>query len=306
MSTVDLLRTHAPTAPDGLRERVLAQRPARPRVRPVLVLAALLALAVAAAIVYGITDSQPQRKAEVQTATSGAVGVADSSGPSLKAAAPQRIQHTDASITVRVGGDIAAATTRATRIATSLGGYAQSVQYTTPRGVSYLELRVPAQNVKAALAQLAGLGDVVGQQLNVEDLTARLEAQSAQIEQLRRRVAALNAALRNPSLPESERVLLQIKRAEAKRALAQRINARKGTVAAATSAHISLVLTNEKDEVVPVTPSRFDRMLDSALEFLAIEGLVLLFALIVASPFAIGFGLLWIWRRRAAERVLME
>jgi hypothetical protein len=34
--------------------------------------------------------------------------------------------------------------------------------------------------------------------------------------------------------------------------------------------------------------------------------MVVLFALIVASPFLLGFGLLWFWRRRAADRLLME
>src|SRR2546426_508825 len=124
------------------------------------------------------------------------------------------------------------ATTRATRIVTSLGGYAQSVEYRTPQngsGASYLELRVPTQNVKIAIARLAGLGTLVSQELSVTDLQQRFQTQSAQIAQLRRRVAALRAALLDPSLPEAQKVLLQIRLAESKRALAQRLHARKGT-----------------------------------------------------------------------------
>src|SRR5206468_3891672 len=173
----------------------------------------------------------------------------------LKAAAPAspsgRLQHTDASIQVRVRDtdSLAAATTRATRIATSLGGYAQSVDYATPQsggGVSTIELRVPAQNVKAALTRLAALGTLVSQQLSVNDLEQRLQTQSEQIAQLRRRVAALRDALRDTTLPEAQRVLLGIRLAESKRALAQRINSRKGTISAGATARISLVIGTEK------------------------------------------------------------
>jgi hypothetical protein len=184
------------------------------------------------------------------------------------------------------------------------------VQYRTPQNraaVSYIELRIPAQNVKRALAQLGGLGTLVSQQISIEDLTNTLERQSAQIAQLRRRVAALQAALRDPSLPDAQRVLLQIKLAEAKRALAQRQHGRKSTLAAGATSRVSLVLENRKHAAAaPHHRGRLGRMLHSAVGFLAIEGIVLLFALIVASPFAIALTLLWLWRRRAVDRLLME
>ena len=47
-------------------------------------------------------------------------------------------------------------------------------------------------------------------------------------------------------------------------------------------------------------------MLHGAVGFLALEGMIALFALIVASPLVVAFGLLWLWRRRAVERLLME
>jgi hypothetical protein len=225
---------------------------------------------------------------------------------------PNRLAHTDASIRVRVGSadELGVATTRATRIASSLGGYAQSVLYRTPQGgggASFLELRVPAERVKQALAQLAGLGTLVSQQISIQDLTAQLQRQSAQIAELRRRVAALEAALRNPPLPEGQRVLLQLRLAESKRALAERLHGRKGTLAAGATSRISLVLTTQTHAVVvPHHRGRLGRMLHSALGFLAIEGMVALFALIVASPLAVAVGLLWLWRRRAVDRLLME
>jgi Domain of unknown function (DUF4349) len=330
MSTVDLLRAHAPTAPEELQRRVSLLRPAPrrgPRVRPVLVLAAAAAIAVLAAVVHGFSTSAPAPKVASSGAGAtdghayGAVTVPSTAkAPALSgslhvravavpAPAPGRLQHTDASIRVRVD-DVGSATTRATRIATALGGYAQSVRYRTPQNraaVSFIELRIPAQNVKRALAQLGGLGTLVSQQISIEDLTNTLERQSAQIAQLRRRVTALQAALRNPSLPDAQRVLLQIKLAEAKRALAQRLHGRKSTLAAGATSRVSLVLENRKHAAAaPQHRGRLGRMLHSAVGFLAIEGTVLLFALIVASPFAIAVTLLWLWRRRAVDRLLME
>jgi hypothetical protein len=326
MSTVDLLRAHAPSAPESLHRRVLELRPepkhARRRVRPLLVLAVAAAIAVSAALVHGFTTSAPKPNPQTAAAPTFAQGGRAGSGAStgvtvqssaaqkapdraLPAPSPGRLQHTDASIRIRVD-DLGAQTSRATKIATSLGGYAQSVRYTAG-GASYIELRIPAANVKRALADLAGLGRLVSQQISIQDLTAQLQRQSAQIAQLRRRVAALQAALRDPALPEAQRVLLQIQLAEAKRALSQRVHGRASTVSAGATSRISLVLTTQKAAAaVPHLRGRLGRMLHDAVGFLAIEGMVVLFALIVASPIAVALALLWLWRRRAVDRLLME
>jgi hypothetical protein len=329
MSTVELLRAHAPSAPEELHRRVLMLRPVerRRRVRPVLVLAAAGAIAVLAAVVHGFSTSSPSPRvlhgyssgasAKAPATTVATWTTADSAGSggsvlegSVKQRAvavptsPNRLQHTDASIRVRVD-DLGAATVRATRIATSLGGYAQSVLEHSPQ--SFVELRIPAQNVKKALSQLAGLGTIVSQRLSIEDLTNVLERQSAQIAQLHRRIAALQAALRNPALPDAQRVLLQIQLAESKRALAQRAHGRKSTIAAGVTSRVSLVLTTQKHAAAaPPHRGRLGRMLHSALGFLALEAMVALFALIVISPVAVALVLLWLVRRRAVDRLLME
>ena len=309
MSTVDLLRAHAPRTPDELRDRVLALRPPekrrRVRVRPVLVLAAALALAVAAAVVHGFRTSAPtSTPLPAHTAATGAAADSRAAAPKMAiTAAPNRVQHTDASIRIRVD-DAGKATNEATRIATRLGGYAQSVVYDGGRAT--LDLRIPTANVEKALAQLAGLGTLVTQHISIEDLTHQLQVQSEQIAQLRRRVAALHAALQDPSLPQAQRVLLQLKLAEAKRALAQRVNGQKGTLARGATSRVSLVLTEKHAAAAaPHERGRLGRMLHSALGFLAIEGLLLLFALIVASPVVLALGVLWLVRRRATDRLLV-
>jgi Domain of unknown function (DUF4349) len=283
-------------------------------------LPAALLLALGAAALRGIVDSgttptSSSRNSVAAAPAPKATTTADSATEALRsAAAPAtsgslRLQHTGASIQLRVADTdaLATATTRATRIATSLGGYAQSVDYETPReggGTSYIELRVPSQSVKKALSRLASLGTLVSQDLSVNDLEQRLHTQSQQIAQLRRRVAALRDALKDRSLPEAQRVLLEIRLAESKRALAQRLNARKGTISAGATAHISLVIGTEKAIVVPHERGRIGRMLSSAVGFLALEGIVLLYILIVVSPLVLVGGLVWAWRRRSVERLL--
>jgi hypothetical protein len=332
-----LLRAHAPHAPESLRERVFALEPKPRRVslpsrRLVLVaLPAAVALAVSAAVVHGIIGSgsptqtvvEQQRAAHAPASlspptwtTAGAVdavpaparkvpyAIQSSGAPTVGSRA--RLQHTDASIQLRVATDdaLAQATTRATRIATSLGGYAKSVNYRS-QGTSVIDLRIPTQNVKTALARLAGLGTLVSQELSVTDLQQQFQTQSAQIAQLRRRIVALRTAIQDPALADAQRVLLRIQLAESKRALSQRLHARKGTVSAGTTSSVSLVIgTKKAAAAVPHPRGRLGRMVHSAVGFLTLEAIIALYALIVISPFAIVAALLWFWRRRSVDRLL--
>jgi Domain of unknown function (DUF4349) len=338
---LDGLRAAQLRAPEALRERVLARapepRPARfrlPSRRLVFVLVpAAAAIAVGAALVHGFVGSGSHPSALRPEIAHGSVasvpawkGATTNSGSGAATGAPAyklapaptgsatRLQHTAASLQVTVPDtdELSQATAAATRIATSLGGYAQSVVYRTPQGgggTAQLELRIPAANVKQALARLAALGTLVSQQVSVQDLQHAFAVQSAQIGQLRRSIAALESALRNPSLPDAQKVLLQIRLAEQKRALAQRLHARTGTVAAGTTARVSLVLSTKQSVVpVPAHRGRIGRMVHSAVGFLALEATVALYALIVVSPFVLLAGLVWGLnraRRRRDERRLL-
>jgi hypothetical protein len=343
VATIDALRAAPPRAPEALRARVLALRP-QPRARffgsrrrTVLILvAAALGLAASAAVVRGLTSSDggSRRSSLAQeaappaattvpawTTANGSAGApaapSDATTAKRAAAAPVpaggRLQRYEASITVRVPNDrLSRATNAATRVARSLGGYAASVDFRTPAGKpgeAYLELRVPTARVQDALARLASLGSLISQRVSVEDLQDDLERQTVQIAQLRRRVHALSDALKSPSLTPVQRVELQLRLADAKRALGQRTHARKATIAAGSVARISLVLTAEKKAaIVPQPRGRLGRMLDGAVSFLALEGTVVLFALIVLAPLLPLVALLW-WaaaaRRRRDERRLL-
>jgi hypothetical protein len=340
MTVERLLRAHAPHAPESLRERVFALEPKPRRLslpprRLVLVaVPAALGIAVSVAVVHGIVGSGSSKPTAVQhlaagvtlqqaqrdlasppawqSAASGkpgslnlrAVPVPKGFAPSTGSSA--RLQHTDASIQLSVKNtdELAQATTRATRVATSLGGYAKSVNYRS-QGTSVIDLRIPTQNVKTALTRLADLGTLVSQELSITDLEQQLKNESAQIAQLHRRIAALRTAINDPSLPAAQKVLLRIRLAESQRALSQRSHAQKGTISAGTTSTVSLVIATKKGIApVPQPRGRIGRMVHSAVDFLALEGIILLYALIVISPLAIVAALLWFWRRRSVDRLL--
>ena len=331
-----LLRAHAPQAPERLRQRVFALEPKEqrhlslpPRRLALIALPAAVGVAVSVAVVHGIVGSgspthtaaalreapqlsvtagrdlasPPTWRSAVTAGQGGAVHV-KTLAPAV--GAPSRLQHTAASIQLRVANDnaLSQATTRATRIATSLGGYAKSVDYRS-QGTSVIDLRIPTQNVKTALARLAGLGTIVSQQLSVTDLQQQFEKQSADVAQLRRRIAALHTAIQDPALADAQKVLLRIRLAESQRALSQRLHAQKGTVAAGTTSSISLVIGTKK-AIAPVAHprGRLGRMVHGAVGFLALEAIIVLYALIVISPLALLAALAWLWRRRAVDRLL--
>jgi hypothetical protein len=227
-----------------------------------------------------------------------------------------RLVHADATLQVRVPDHSALthATNRATQIVGSLGGYAQSVQYQASRngtGNAFLQLRVPVGKAETALAQLAALGTLVSQQVSTQDLQQQLTQQTNSIGTLRREIAVYVQALQSTTLSETERVALQIKLSNARHSLKLLQKARTATVAQGATADVSLTLTTNKDAgIVPVhhQSSRFDRLLGSAAGFLALEGIIVLYALVVLSPFLIIGGITW-WilrerRRREESRLL--
>ena len=318
MSVEAVLRVHAPRAPESLRARVLELEPRRtPSRRLVLVLAVALVAAVAAAVVHGLVSSGPATQQVVRGFAPHvelAPSVKRPAVPSVSAggavgAAATRLQQYEASLELRVK-DVPSATTRATRIATALGGYAQAVQYSSSSKSAYLVLRVPVSDVKTAISRLTALGTIVSQNLSVTDLEHDLQVESMQVAQLRRTIAALEAALRNPSLPDAQRVILQIRLANAKRALTERLNARTGTIAAGQTARISVEL-GTKHAVIPPAHhrGRLGRIVHSAVGFLGLEAAIALYALIAISPLALVAALLWSLRearRRRDDRLVME
>jgi len=226
-----------------------------------------------------------------------------------------RLVHADASLQVHVGGHSAltSATNKATQIVSSLGGYAQSVQYqseTKGGGSSFLALKVPVGKAQTAIGRLAQLGTLVSQQVSTQDLQQTLTRQTNGIGTLRRAIAVYEQALKTP-LTASQRIEIQIKLANARHSVKVLRKARAGTVASGAAADISLTLTTSKSSIVgggSHTSGRFDRLLGGAAGFLALEGIIVLYALVVLSPLLVIGGLAWVFlreRRRRDERRLL-
>jgi hypothetical protein len=224
-----------------------------------------------------------------------------------------RLVHATASLQVGVkSSDLSAKTNEASQIVGSFGGYAQSVRYQATHqgdGEALLSLRVPVQNAQAAIAKLGGLGTLLSQQVSTQDLQAKVTHQTSAIGSLRRAITVYEAALRSPSLSATDRASLQIKLNNARRALARLRHARTGTLASAATAGISLLLTTNNHAIVPAHhgSTRIGRLLGSAAHFLALEGIIVLYALIVLAPVLLLVALGW-WilreRRRREERLL--
>jgi Domain of unknown function (DUF4349) len=344
---VSSLQAAAPVAPEHLRQRVLAGAPARrprrltlPRRRLVLVLVpAAAALAVGAALVHGFVSSGSQSRATpdagarllgpgATTAANGSVAAAPHAAAKsrektlgsltqsqARIAIPKgRLVHADATLQVQVANHsaLSRATNRATQIVASLGGYAQSVEYRSARrggGSSYLALRVPVGKAQTAIARLESLGRLVSQQLSTQDLQQQPTTQSNRIGSLRRAIAVYEQALQSGSLSASQRVDIQIRLENARHSLTRLRKARQGTVASGATADISLTLTAKQHAgAVPPSRGRFDRMLHSAAGFLGLEGMIVLYALVVLAPVLILGGLAWALvrgRRRRDEKRLL-
>ena len=226
-----------------------------------------------------------------------------------------RLVHAVATLQVQVKSrsELSAKTNLASQYVGSFGGYAQSVRYENSRsgyGEAVLQLRVPIQKAQAAIAKLSTLGTLLSQQVSTQDLQTKLTQQNSGIGSLRRAIAVYEQALQSGTLSATERVTIQIRLNNARHALAQLRHARNGTLASGATADISLLLTTRNHAFVGhhhQKSGRFDRLLGSAAGFLGLEGIIVIYALVVLSPILLLGALGW-WilreRRRRDERLL--
>lgn len=226
-----------------------------------------------------------------------------------------RLVHAVATLQVQVKSraQLSARTNEASQIVGSYDGYAQSVRYQNSQhgfGEAVLQLRVPVQKAQAAIAKLSTLGTLLSQQVSTQDLQTKLTQQNSGIGSLRRAITVYVQALESGTLSATERVNIQIRLNNARHALAQLRHARNNTLASGATADISLLLTTRNHAVVVHhhhKSGRFDRFLGSAGGFLGLEGIIVLYALVVLSPILLLGALAW-WilreRRRREERLL--
>ncbi|MGZ8687200.1 MAG: DUF4349 domain-containing protein [Gaiellaceae bacterium] len=334
MNSADLtreLQATRPVAGDALRERVRAIAATEPERRRSpfarfsprrLVLVAVPAAAVIVAAVAGITSvtgsEQPQRLADTPlTATSTAAG--DALAPSAKAGAagtesfsttvpaptPDRAQRYSAQLTIAVKDNdaLSKATQSALTTTRQLGGHVVNVQYATAEsGSASMTLRVPTEGVQEALVRLSGLGTIVAQQILIDDLQEQVDVLDKREAALRERIAQLSARIAAPGIDAETKATLVARRDAARSELAQ-VRAQSTQVTGeARFATVQLQLQTERGSAVPPAPSRFDRALDRAIEILALEAIVVLYALVIVGPLALLAVLAWLGRRGLRQR----
>ena len=321
------------------------QRPSTRRLarrRFLLAVPAAAAVALASAGAIGLVQSDAPRSTAPATAAdeqlrsalppqASTVGKADSATGSAAGATPTdafgaagagtastpgptsgRAQRVTANLTLQVSDNdaLSKATQRALDTARSLQGFVVSVSYATAeQGNASLTLRVPTGRVQEAITRLSGLGTILAQQVQIDDLQESIDALTKRIATLRERVARISAQLTDTNLDAETRATLEARRRAARDELAALTANRAAQNAEARFATIQLQLVTEASgSVVPGTPSRIDRAIDRAVEVLTWEGIGVLFALVVAGPFVLLGGILLgiqrIARRRENERLL--
>ena len=197
------LREARPPAPAELRERVrriAAEAAPEPRHgirwRRVFVVAAPIAAAVAGAAILlprghqqaasrqpshhscsGREERRSSTSAYSATARRGRSGRPPRSGPG-----PRPADHHDARLRLPNTQAVSDATKQAVAITRSLGGYpkALNVDAEGRTGYASLVLRIPKQNVQRAVSRLSELGTIVGENVQIQDIQAQVDAASPQ------------------------------------------------------------------------------------------------------------------------------
>jgi hypothetical protein len=336
---ITTLQAARPVATDALRDRVRAIAATEPVQRPspfarlsrislrrfaLVAVPATAVVLLGTAGVVGLLDSgsAPQVESSAARQSLEKNALAPNGGvttaPQLKVGAPPaaadaatpapttgRAQRYSAQLTLAVKDvdGLSDATQKALQITRDLGGYVVSVSYaTSDTGVSSLTLKVPTANVQDALVRLTGLGKIVSQQVQIDDLQAQVDELTKRETALRGQIARLSARLAATDLDAETRATLEARRDAARAELARVRTTRAQVNAEARYATIQLTLQTPQSAVVPATPSRWDDAVDRGVGILAVEAMVVLYALVIVGPLAVLALLAWLGRRGLRRR----
>jgi len=341
------LRASRPAAPTDLRVRIrelaaseadVSPAPSTrlrlrlPARRSVLVaLPAAAALALTTAGVLGLARSDaPATEALRGELTQGDDGATDSTAP--QAAPPQtetfsagaapgagdtitpdsgRAQQVSATLTVEVDDSdgVSESAQKALALTQRLGGHVVSASVVTGEGANAsITLRVPAAKVQEAVVGLSALGEIVSQQVSIQDLQATLDQLERRERSLRAQIAVLVARLESEPLDAETRARLQARLQNLRAELRTLRRGLAGTRAEARLATIQLTVVTPESTGTVAAPTRLDRTLDEAVNVLVWEAVIALAILIIAAPFALVLAATWLgrrfYRRREEERLL--
>jgi hypothetical protein len=226
---------------------------------------------------------------------------------------PGRIERYQAFLRLRVddADALSDAQQQAVQLTRSLGGYVVSLQSSVPEegtGGAEIVVRVPRLRVQEAIAGFMGLGTIVSQQVQVEDLQQQVDSMTDRIGALTAEIARIQRQLANPDLPLETRSRLSARLAADRRELRELRESRAQTTREGQLATVSLSLTTEETSSAAPAPGRIDRALDKAAEVLAWEAAAALLFLVAVGPLLVFGVLVWlalrVAHRRADDRLL--
>jgi Domain of unknown function (DUF4349) len=301
MSQRDLaaeLRAARIPAPAEVREHIRAiaatdttAREPRFTWRRALVVALPVVAAVAATIVFTrpahhatavpdlLTSGKPTI---VHGAVAPSVGAAKAPGIAIPVPPSRtRVQRYGAILALRVPtpDGVSTGVQRSLRIAAALGGHPTSVHATSAGRTAHAELvlRIPRRNVQRAITRLSQLGTITGEQVDVQDLQAGLDATSRTIARLQGTIADLRAQTQTPDIAR------QITALTAQIAGLQRAQANTVRTANLATVHLTLTTPPVKAAVHNTHRSPF-HWLGRALVWLGIGAV---YALVLGIPLAL-------------------
>ena len=222
-----------------------------------------------------------------------------------------RAQRTSATLTVEVADSdgVSDSAQKALDLTRRLGGHVVSASVVTGEGANAaITVRVPSARVQEAIVQLSALGDIVSQQVSIEDLQETLDTLERRERSVRAQIAVLVARLESDSLDAETRARLEARLQNLRGELRALRRGQAGTRAEARMATIQLTVVTPESSGGVAPASRLDRTLDEALSVLVWEGVIALAIAIVAAPFALVALAAWLgrrlYRRREDERLL--
>jgi len=238
------------------------------------------------------------------------LGAADADRSALTPAGP-RAQRTSATLTVEVADSdgVSSSAQKALDLTRRLGGHVVSASVVTGEGANAaITVRVPSARVQEAVVQLSALGDIVSQQVSIEDLQETLDTLERRERSVRAQIAVVVARLESESLDAETRARLQARLQNLRAELRALRRGQAGTRAEARMATIQLTVVTPESNGGVAPASRLDRTLDEALNVLVWEGVIALAIAIVAAPFALVALAAWLgrklYRRREEDRLL--
>jgi DNA-binding TFAR19-related protein (PDSD5 family) len=252
--------------------------------------------------------------ADASAAAAVPLSKATSTGSALSPA-PFRATEEHASFTLQVKDrdELAHQTQVAMRIVRTLGGYVVSAQTSQPgdgQGDSTLLVKVPIGHVQQAITRLSGLGRILSQDIQLQDLQAPINQQRDRAQQLQAAIAQLEKGLLSQTLTPEARARIEGQLALDRAQLAAARRAQASLLKRGRLATIELAFTTRSNAqpVASKHPGQARRTLTHAWNLLGRELAFVGAGVLLIAPFALLVALALagrrVWRRREEARLL--